>query len=176
VQSQSIHFFATKDDLSAVLIAVEARLDVSYVECGLFDAADTQTFSTFQTLPDFYAAGARERRFLVLLGKCHLSIREVPQRRGGVKYAVDQLANPGTAVLKPGVEFNESLLIAGDFGTVHNDEDASLLIQAFATEVNRGFEHIKSYWVGPEARTRIECGARLTSSVHSPKDYDLTMG
>jgi hypothetical protein len=149
-------------------------LALSYAECGLFDAPDTQTFSNFQSLPDFYSAQASERRFLVVPQNRHFSVRRVPQRRGGVKYALDQFANPGTAVLKPGVESCESLLIAGNVGTIHNDEDASLLMQVFAYEVERRFERIKAYWVGPEAKTWLECGARLTSNVAAPKDYDLT--
>jgi hypothetical protein len=169
VGRQAIHFFAAKDDLSTVLDAVEARCDVSYVECGLFDAPDRQPFSSFRFLP----TESPERRFLLLLKGAVCDVRKVAQRRGGFKFAVDQMANPGTAVLRLGFELNESQLIAGEVGTIHDDENASFLVRVFSAEVERRFKRIKAFWVGPEAMARLEGGARLTTNINSPKEYDL---
>jgi len=46
--------------------------------------------------------------------------RSVPQKRGGVLYAIDQVVNPAPVVVKPGGLFEDSCTIAGQVGlTAH---------------------------------------------------------
>jgi hypothetical protein len=174
VPEKSIHFFATKDDLTAILDAVEAHHEISYVECGLFDEPTRPSFSTFRSLTDPVAKGSSER-FLVLFGPSVCNVRTVAQRRGGLKFAIDQQANPGTVALKPGSECDGSVLVAGSVGTIHADEVASRLMETFATEFKQQFKPVKAIWVGPGARQRLDVGARLTMTLGSPKEYDLIL-
>lgn len=174
VPGKSIHFFATNDDLSTVLDAVEARHQISYVECGLFDDPVRPSFSSFRSLPEPLAQGSSEQ-FLVLFRRSACNVRAVAQRRGGLKYAVDQQANPGTVALKPGSEFDGSVLVAGSVGTIHADEGAFRLMETFAAEFKQQFNPVKGIWVGPEAKRRLDIGARLTMAVGSPKECDLTL-
>jgi hypothetical protein len=83
------------------------------------------------------------------------------------------MANPGTVVLKPGIE-NDSALVAGTMGTIHGDNTSSMLMKTFAAEVKSRFQRIKGYWVGPQANTRFGSGTRLTHSITAPPDYDLS--
>ena len=84
------------------------------------------------------------------------------------------MVNPGTIVLNPGIDMNESAIIAGSVGTIHSDNTSSALMRTFAAEVKRRFQRIKSYWVGPQATARLDSGARLTHSITAPPEYDLT--
>ena len=170
--AKSIRFFAADRDLDAVLEGIELRHCLSYVECGLFDDTKRPAIPSLRSLPR--CVGETSESFLVLPDGLKCSIRTVPQRRGGVKYAVDQMANPGTVVLNRGVDLSESLLVAGSIGTIHTDRKASMLMEGFASDVKSRFHLIKAYWVGPEARTRLERGARLVTSVHAPREYDLS--
>ncbi len=101
-------------------------------------------------------------------------MRPVPQRRGGTKYAVDQQANPGTVVIRPGGKYGDSALIAGMVGTVHHDAQAEMLLKAFSTPLRRDFTRVKSYIVGPEAKKLHDRGLRLTKSLHAPPELDLS--
>ena len=44
----------------------------------------------------------------------------------------------------------------------------------FAKPIKKHWAHVKSYYVGPEALEVLRKGGRLTASVRSPKEYDLT--
>jgi hypothetical protein len=174
VATKTIQFFATNSDLRSVLEAVEGHCRIQYIECGLFDVADRPVFATFSLRPTDYAPGSADC-FLVFSQEGTCKIRTVAQRRGEPKYAVDQMVNPGTVVLKPGVEMNDSALVAGTMGTIHDDNTSSMLMRIFAAEVKRRFQRIKDYWVGPQAKTRFDSGARLTHSLTAPPEYDLSL-
>jgi hypothetical protein len=173
VATKTIQFFATNSDLCSVLDAVEAQCGIKYIECGLFDVADRPALATFRLRPTDYAPGSANC-FLVLSQEGNCKVRTVAQRRGGPKYAVDQMANPGTVVLKPGIE-NDSALVAGTMGTIHGDNTSSMLMRIFAVEVKSRFQRIKGYWVGPQANTRFNSGTRLTHSITAPPEYDLAL-
>jgi hypothetical protein len=98
----------------------------------------------------------------------------VPQRRGGIKYAIDQLENPGSVVIRPGGILGESALIAGMVGTVHHDKKAESLFRAFSDTLKQDFIKVKSYFVGPEAKKLHDRGKRLTKSLNAPKERDLS--
>jgi hypothetical protein len=173
VATKSIQFFATNSDLYSVLDAVEAQCGIKYIECGLFDDADQPAFATFRLSSADYAPGSANC-FLVMSHEGNCKVRTVAQRRGGLKYAVDQMANPGTVVLKPGIE-NDSALVAGTLGTIHGDDASSMLMRIFAAEVKNRFQRIKGYWVGPQANMRFHSGTRLTHSITAPPEYDLSL-
>ena len=171
--TKTIQFFArTNSDLCSVLDAVEAQCGIKDVECGLFDVADRPAFATFRRRP---TDSARIRQLLFLLsqeGNC--KVRTVAQRRGGLRYAVDQMANPGTVVLKPGIDKNDSALVAGTMGTIHGDNTSSMLMRIFAAEVKSRFQRIKN--LGGRTRRRDSIRhTKLTHSITAPPDYDLSL-
>src|ERR1022692_2747516 len=174
--SSVYNFFATAEDLSRILRTVESCHALQYARCGLFDGPDCPVFERLSLLPDFGVAQAGdsnlEPTFLVLPKGARLHVRTVRQRRGGNKYAVDQLANPGTEVIRPGGKFREVAVIAGMVGTVHKDEKAETLMKAFFASLKAEFTSVKSYVVGPEARRLHDLGMRLTKSLDASQEFD----
>ena len=75
--------------------------------------------------------------YLVADRRVPIAARAVPQRRGGVKYAIDQVANPKSIVFWPGGVFGENCLIAGEVGTVSDDPSSLELFQSFAKAIKR---------------------------------------
>ena len=177
-RSISYEFFATNEDLVAVIRPVELTHSLQYVERGLFDQPERGVFRSLVSMPDLGVAkfgdSNHERDFLVLSQGQELKVRQVPQRRGGYKYAVDQLENPGSVTIGPGGRFGDSVLIAGMLGTVHHDKISEDLLKAFASAFKKKFVRVKSYWVGPEARKVLDLGGRLTNCVNAPRDFDLS--
>ena len=173
----TVSFFATAEDLRPIIVAVESRYDIRYLECGLFDEEHRVIIPSLNTLASLSCASLgesnREPTYLVIPAGVAVNIRPVPQRRGGVKYAIDQMANPGTIVLRPGGKHHESVVIAGMVGSVKHDPEANKLLKAFSTEIKLLFTEIKGCWVGPTALRLHKAGARLTNAVTSPDEYDL---
>lgn len=171
------NFFAVAEDLTAILATVEGQAALRYVQTGLFDDADQPIYSGFAALPSFGLAKVgesnQEATFLVLAATRDPVARPVAQKRGGTKYALDQLANPGTVVLRPGGSYGDGEIIAGMVGTVHDDVEAVALMNRFSAALRDRFAPIRSYLVGPAARRLFESGTRLTRNVNSSREYDL---
>jgi hypothetical protein len=172
------NFFATAEDILKVFRVVESSYPLQYARCGLFDDSERPVFQGSASLPalGFAQTGQShlEPTYLVMLQGNNLNVRTVPQRQGGKKYAVDQQANPGTVTIRPGGMYNNSALIAGMVGTVHNDEEAAKLMKAFSSALKRDFTKVKSYLVGQEAQKLQRSGTRLTYSASAPAEFDLS--
>src|SRR5258708_38749653 len=125
-QSPAYNFFATTGDISQIFQTVEAVYLLQYVETGLFNESKRPAFHGFSSLPNLGLAQTGdsnlEPTFLVLQREDIFNVRTVPQLRGGNKYAIDQLANTGTVVIRPGGKYLDAAIIAGMVGTVHNDD------------------------------------------------------
>jgi hypothetical protein len=114
-----------------------------------------------------------EPAFLVINRNNAVVVREVPQHKGGFKFAIDQLHNPDSTVFQPCGLHREGILIAGRIATTGATPAALALHQLMVRTVTRGFCRIQSYWLGPEALTLFQAGARLTAAVQQPVTYDL---
>lgn len=172
-----LSFFATKADLESLLRAVESKQQLQFLVTGLFDSpavAPMQSLLAVRNLGRMdvgdpnHAAG-----YLVASRESSIEVRPVPQHRGGVKYAVDQLANPKTIAFRPGGSFGETCLIAGQAGTAYDNPSSLELFHTFSKEVRRQFTKIKSFYVGKEASELLDKGWRLTINAKSPALYDL---
>jgi hypothetical protein len=115
-----------------------------------------------------------ESSYLVADVDTQVAIREVPQRKGGSLYAIDQKANPRTIALRPGGVFKTVAIIAGEISTCTDDPISREMVNLFAREIRRRFKRIKSFYVGPEAEQLFDAGYRLTIGVNTPKEIDLS--
>lgn len=178
MKSQTILFFAVQADLRPVLQAVEDKVAVHFAECGLFHSDVIDRRTNLSALPELgiakYGDANFEDTFLVLPGTASVVVRSVPQRQGGLKYAVDQRENPGTVVLRPGGFWGDSSVIQGMVGSVHGDPIANELLASFSKEIKTRFTKIKGVWVGDVALHMLNSGMRLTQAVSAPREYDLT--
>jgi hypothetical protein len=170
-------FFATASDLLPGLARFEQLHPVQYVESGLFDIRTPRVWSSGSAIPNLGRAPSgqaiTEPAFLVMFRQSPVVVRDVPQRAGGVKYAVDQLENPDSTVIWTGGLFSPAVLVSGSVATIGATDTARTLQKDMARTVTRGFRRIGVYWLGPDAVKLFEAGARLTWSVQSPPEYDL---
>jgi hypothetical protein len=172
-----LSFFAAQRDLVSLLRAVESRRPLQFVRAGLFDSAKLESLRSLSTAPQLglvaESAASHDPRYLVADHELMIEVRPVPQRRGGIKYAVDQAANPKTIGFQPGGTFGEKCLIAGQVGTVSNDPDSLGIFRVFSEEIKSQFTKVKTFYVGKEAGELLDKGWRLTANVKSPALYDL---
>lgn len=174
----SIHFFAAKHDLEAILAAVESERPLKYVRAGMFDVPETTTLASGLQIPNLGLAPSGDHNlepfWLITDANVNVEMEVVPQRRGGTRYGIDPGLNPESVVIWPGGVFEDSCVIAGQIGTAMMNPTSMQLLNLFAREIRRQFKRIKSFFVGPEAEQLLDAGYRLTHSVKSPGECDLS--
>lgn len=170
-------FFATRSDLISLLEKVECQRQIYYVRIGLFDSAMLQYAVNARCIEQLGVALAGDQNqvpsYLIVDAKTEVDVEKIPQRRGGVKYVVDQLQNSKSIVLKPGGEFENIAIIAGEFGTVSRDGDSLSLLSLVSKQLRKDFKNIKGWYVGREAIKAMNLGVRLTANINSPPVNDL---
>jgi hypothetical protein len=175
--ASGVYFFGTADDLLTVVCAVEARRPLKYVAFGSRESAQEVSFPSVTELVDFGVArlGDSNQEAGFLVTDRHMSVvpREIRQRRGGRRFAFDQLANPWTVVFRPGGLFSSTALVGGEISTSSSHEISKALFQALSKELKCRFKKVKSFLVGVEAEKLSRQGVRLTTSIKSPETYDL---
>lgn len=177
MKKNQICFFAGKSDLESLLRSIESKWQLQFVTAGLFDSPKVTSIESLLTSPDLGRLAVGDfvlaPRFLVVRREISINVEEVPQRRGSVKYAVDQLTNPKAIIVRPGGLFDEKCLISGEVSTASNDADSLELFRAFAQAIRTQFTKVNDYYVGKEAGDLLDNGCRLTANVKSPIIYDL---
>ncbi len=172
-----LSFYVTKTDLESLLRSIESKRRLQIVISGLFDSPHIYLMQSLVNIPNlgYIAAGDINQTIAYLVANHEISIkvRPVLQRRGNIKYAVDQLDNPQTIVFKPGGSFDEKCLIAGQVGTTSDDPNSLELFQWFCKEIRDQCTKIKSFYVGKEAGVLLDQGWRLTANTKMPTCYDL---
>jgi hypothetical protein len=174
-----VNLFAAESDLITLLSQFEAKVDVSYVRAGMFDGEIVVRFSSSAEIPELGVASSSDQNqcatFLIVPGDSEIRVRSIQQRRGGTRYAIDQLMNPSTLAFVAGGVFGESYVIAGQFGTCTDDPISLDLMRGLTNLVRGQFERIKSYFVGPKAKALMEQGYRLTPDARLSEEYDLVV-
>ena len=174
-----LNYFASRNDLLKVLKAIEAKIDLHYIEAGMFDDTILGEYACAADVP-WLAVPSREtdlggRHILMGHAATLFKWRTVPQRRGGVRFAMDQRPNPDTLAIGPGGVVDDYMVLAGRAGFCSDDAQlAQKLLRRFRMTAVREWTRIKSYLVSPEAAALLDAGARLCADARSPKEYDLT--
>jgi hypothetical protein len=180
-RSQTL-FYATARDLSGVLASLEAQKDLQYNFAGLFDSKELQelqTYLSYRDIPDlgraFHRSAVANRRYLVSLRGKALRIRDVPQNKGGVLFAIDLNLNEDSIVFSPGGRYRNDVMLYGMIGTLSPPPSAASknLYTFVAKGFRKDFKKVMEYFVGPEALDLMASGVRLTLDATTPPEFDL---
>jgi hypothetical protein len=174
-------FFLTLDDIEQVLRDIETSIDIRYYKTGLFDNKSVPVYDSLFDTPDLGTTISgdwnRIDNYLILKRSIPINIREVPQRTGEIKFAVDQLTNPKSIELKLGgiYQKKENVIVAGRVSTISDVEDSKELYKLFTNKIKKGFEKIGTFYVGKKALEKLKSGWRLVTNEKSPKEYDFSI-
>jgi hypothetical protein len=190
-------FFATRADLSPGLAAIEGMVNLQYVSDRVYRTRQVEAYRSAFEIPDLGRVRIRvSERYLVLPRQKQAAFRrivEIPRvrpgwrrstamllaflgirlPRGSVRFEVWHADHPGSVEFAPGGLYGESVLVAGQISTALSDLRSTELYDGFVAEVLRGFERIKSFRVGPEARALLDAGMRLAIDVEASAEIDL---
>lgn len=174
-------FFAVLSDIEPLIRDVESINSLTYYKTGLLDKQDMRVYHSLFELPNLGITSSGDwnkiENFLVVKTDTNIVAREVPQRTGGVKYAIDQMVNPKSIEIKVGGVYSnkENVIVAGRIATISTENDSNELYKLFTGKLKKSFTRIGSFYVGKFAETRLREGWRLVTNERSPKEYDLTI-
>lgn len=176
MRGKRVTFFATEQDFQYLIRAFEASAQCQYFEAGGFDIPDIPTYTSLRDVPTLgqvqYHSTTLALRLLLLPLEVALTVRPVPQNAGGVRYLVDQLANPYGFLLTLGGTFQPGVLVASEASTLATDSASLALFTSWAKAVRKQRRMGYAY-VGPEASFLLASGWRLVTDARSPVEYDL---
>ena len=162
-------FFAAGSDLMPILAAVEGDLPCQYVLAGMFDDPKPTIFMAGRFLPGLGYAEADEepgcRHYFITPAMLPIAVRSVPQRRGGVRYAIDLRENPQGIELTPGGVFEPRCVISGRIACGSADPVARKLYSRLRSSIRRSFQKIQAFYIGSEAARLLDDGWRLTHGI-----------
>jgi len=171
-------FFATADDLLPVLLRVEAKHAVVYTLCEHLHEPRADHYRTVRDLPTLFrpqpfASAVAGPAYLVTEAGTEVVLRQFSGYEGNDRWAVDQLANPDSTVLRHGGLFKENVLLPGEVRTSSKTAAAQRLQRAFDDAIRKHFVKVQAFYVGPAAEVLLDAGCRLTAAEQSPPEFDL---
>ena len=177
--SKQLIFHATRNDILPVISEVEAEHQLKYVPIGLFDEAQSVIFKSLVAKSALgisqHGDWNRDEIHMVLPTAATINYREVPQRRGGMKYAVDLLVNPCAVSVQFGGCYRDEAIIAGRIGMTSREKCALELFSAFERAIKKNMTSRRGVPIGAEAMRLAEEGWRLATNVRMPKSHDFTV-
>ena len=181
---RSIRFFATKKDLIEILTPIEKEYAISYIKMGMFDNNECIRYYSIKDAEEIeYTDSAWRGDYIMILPqKQKVHIREVPQRRGGIKYFIDTEGNENGLVFGGiGGIYTKmpKTLIGGNFfimGFPDFDEEAMELYKTICKHFRRNSKRVEGAYVAKDALSLLKSGWRLTINTETPDfRYNDTM-
>jgi hypothetical protein len=174
---KQIMFFATTPDIISVLSALETAEPLQYTRAGLFNTNRHQNYLSYVDIPDFgrttHPNAVGNPMYLLSSRTLKIKLRDVLQKSGGVLFAIDQLENPDSIILRPGGWYGNDVILYGMIGTVSQSAESKALYALAAKVFRKHFTKQQEFLVGPEAREAWNAGVRLTIGAASPLEFDL---
>jgi hypothetical protein len=176
--SQYIHFFALRHDLLDMLAVAEVLKPIHYVRGGVFESSEPIIYNSATEIPDLGIIGVdssvQGSFFLIADATTAFSVASVPQRRGGIRYAIDQRQNPDTVSFSPAGWYDAQIVLAGEIATCTKTPLSIALLKIMGKAIRKKkWEKIYEYHVSPQAVQILDAGGRLTTGVRVPQEYDL---
>lgn len=171
-------FYATVEDLHDGLASFEEACAIKYVRTGLFDSPEPIVYMTYRDIENIGLSldGRIESlpTYLILERDDSIEVKEVPQRRGGVKYSINSRTISSSITFTPSGVYEDECIIYGTItGVDVTDEKSKNLFKLFGKHVLKGFEKIKSFKVSPSAANKLDGGMRLTPNFKADQSMDL---
>jgi hypothetical protein len=170
-------FYATVTDLSPLLSSLETQKNLQYTRTGLFDTNTPQTYRSYVDIPNFGTArhptSIANPSYLVSPQGATVRVEGVPQRRGGILYAIDQLLNQDTITFGPGGRYQDDVFLYGRIGTASDSPMSKGLYHFFTRPFRQHFKRTGAFFLGPEALDFARRGGRLALSASTPPEHDL---
>ena len=171
-------FFATSGDLLPVLLSVEARHSIVYTRVDHVNTSRVEPFCSARDLPTLFQPAPFESSvncptYLITESGTDVILEQLHCYDGKDRWAIDQLANPDSTILRHGGLYGDNVLLHGEIRTASKTQVAVRLQRSFDTAVRKHFVKIHSFYVGRDAVALLDSGFRLTAAGQCPLEFDL---
>lgn len=165
---RQVHFYCTREDLIECFGSLARDHSLMVVLAGLQASPEPLVTET-----PFDSHNSRWTTYLMVPSADGVHVREVPQRSGGVMYAIDLLANPSAITFRPGLQVDATCLLEGEFGTLSETLAAIKLFDSFRRAITCHATRVGYCYVGRCAMDLLSRGARLAQDIKSPRESDI---
>jgi hypothetical protein len=177
MSKNQISFFATQNDL--LLVLNDAKSKIPHVFSFQEKCENPRVYASPEEIKDLGIMSVgdqnQSRLYLLIAPDDEPKTRVVEQRNGAAKIFYDQISHPKSVSFRAGGLLNNSpCVIAGQVGTVSDDEWSIALHKVISLSIKARFTKIKSFYVSCEVVKKLDEGYRLTGNIKSPAEYDLT--
>jgi hypothetical protein len=181
---RSITFFATKQDLLAVLQSVEEGSPMYYVRWGYYPAPTAPTYSSAAEVPDLGTPTRPDRgedRYFVFPRWVPLIFREVNRRSGPTAFETEPPANVPWVHLHSGGLFGDECLVEGIIESPLTGREELRLFDTLSRLIRKRFIRVESSkmgasHVGQAALGLLRGGMRFVrNSLSSPPELDFKL-
>lgn len=166
MHSKQISFFSTTADLDEVLSSAGRERPFKLIKAGLFAEVSPLVLPSFDLL-------TASDHYLIIDNSLDVEVRRVPQRNGSVRFAIDQLKNAKSVVVRPGGLVGDGKLLVGQLGTSSSDKDSLKLYRLIHSRMLALFIKKMPYYVGRNALRLYNEGVRLVHGMSTPDEYDF---
>ena len=176
MKSNQIFFFALKEDLIELVKSIESNFNIKCAHTGLLDEKIDCILSLQDVLKHHqvkFGDWNFNNSYLLIPYRCELQIREVAQRKGGIKYAIDQMKNEDSAVFSLGGEYDNAI-VASKIGTISNTKFAKEFMLYISAYVKQ-YKNISNFYISSRAFEKAKKGVRLTTNTRQSTEYDLNI-
>src|SRR4051794_16576097 len=115
-------FFATREDLVAILLSVEQLGALSYRRLAAYVSPDVPAYDSCEQIPSLGVAvrGSRndEPKYLVTDATTEIALHRVDRDGGKQVYILNQFDNPDSVILNPAGVFGKDVMICGECVTM----------------------------------------------------------
>jgi len=180
MNNKQIFFYGLKEDFIEIFKSVESSFNIKYAQAGLFDdkvsVSSVRSLVTSDDIDDVeYGDWNNNKKYLLLPKENDIQIRSIPQKKGGIKYAVDQMKNEDSVVFYIGGIYKDNAVIASKIATISNTEFTKSILKYLTAYIKKNFDNINGFYVSPKALKESEKGLRLTTDINASLDYDLAV-
>ncbi len=174
-------FFVLLEDIRPILKEFESSFEIRYYKMRLLDNRNIPTYDSFLEIPNVGIAtsgdGNRVDNYLIMPKSTSLNVRNIPQRTGDMKFAVDQLENAKSMELKLGGKYQnkENVIVAGRIATVSEDESSSDWFTFLSMRIKKNSLKVDSFYVGKQTEDKLRHGWRLVTNEKLSEAQDLKL-
>lgn len=179
MKSKQIFFYGLKEDLIKIIKSIELNFSVKYVEAGLKDKHPFCVSDLIENINNIgftdYGDWNHNEKYLILPKDKDLIIESIPQRKGGIKYAIDQKENNESIVIFLGGNYQNKAIIASKIGTISVTDFSNNIFKFVSAYIRKEFKNINGFYISDNALKESEKGIRLTTDANNGLEYDLKL-
>jgi hypothetical protein len=173
---KSTYFYFTPEDWR-LIVESELLKEYYYYLTGVFSSKTVTKYSLLSEIPSLgisqHGENVQEDSYLIMKKSDELKIREIKLRTGQIHYAIDQLVNPNSVILRPCGLFNGNVMIFGEIGTVHKTKISNEICNSISILIKKYSIKIQTFYLGQNAMELFTKGIRFTGNVKSQENYNL---